>query len=432
MDLSHLLDSVPDTAEAGVYGRVHSVLGTRVQAFVPDATIGDLVSVERPGLAPLLTEIVGFSDQDVTLLPLGPSNGLTIHARVKALRRPLEVATGPDALGRVLDGLGQPLDGRPPIVGPLHRVDAECPSPMDRPAIERPISLGIRSIDGLLTLGEGQRIGLFAGPGAGKSQLLAQCARQTEADVFVLALVGERGRELREFLERALGAEGIRRGVVICATSDSPPLVRMKSAMVAMTHAEAFRARGQRVLFLMDSVTRFARAARDVGLSAGEAPVRRGYPPSVFAALPPLLERCGRTQSGSITALCTVLIEGDELDDPIADELRGLLDGHIALSRELAARGHFPAVDILESLSRCMPQVSGKAQQALAQTLRTHLARHREKRDLISLGAYHPGSDPALDDTLARIPAIEGFLQQDTHERTEPGETLERLAELFR
>lgn len=430
-DLSRFLERARQTDGDGHRGRLRSAIGTRLQADLPGGRIGEIVRIERPNGQPLLAEIVGFEDSAVNLLPLGEAAGLSADAPVEVLGTQLRVVTGEPALGRVLDGLGQPLDGGPALDGELRAVLAPAPDPLSRPPIERPISLGVRSLDALLTLAEGQRMGLFAGAGVGKSQLLAQCARQTDADVFVLALVGERGREVGEFLDGALGPEGRRRGVVVCATSDAPPLVRMKSALTAITHAEAFRDQGKRVLLLMDSLTRFARAAREVGLSAGETPVRRGYPPSVFAALPPLLERCGRTAAGSITALCTVLVEGDDLDEPIADELRGLLDGHIVLSRALASRGHYPAVDVLSSLSRCMPMATGPVHRQQAQALRAHLARHAEHRDLVQLGAYKPGSHPALDDTLARMPRIEAFLRQRQDEASPWDATLAELGGLL-
>jgi type III secretion protein N (ATPase) len=308
---------------------------------------------------------------------------------------------------------------------------APAPPPLSRRPIERPLPLGVRALDAFVTLGEGQRIGLFSGSGVGKSTLLGQIARGADADVFVVCLVGERGREVKDFLEHCLGEAGRARGVVVCATSDSPPLARMKCPYVATSIAEGFREQGKRVLLLMDSVTRFARAARDVGLAAGESPARRGYPPSVLSALPGLIERAGTDASGSITAVYTVLVEGDDdLDDPIADELRGLLDGHIVLSRSLAARSHFPAIDVPRSLSRLMPRLVADAHREAADAVRAHVALHEEKRDLISLGAYQRGSDARLDAAMARMPDIERFLRQDQHERVDYDTTLAALHEL--
>jgi type III secretion protein N (ATPase) len=306
------------------------------------------------------------------------------------------------------------------------------PNPFTRPRIKKALPLGVRAIDALLTVGEGQRIGLFAGSGVGKSTLLGQIARQASADVFVVCLIGERGREVVEFLEDALGEEGRKRGVVICATSDVPALIRLQSAYVATAIAEHFRDQGKRVLLLMDSVTRFARAGREVGLAAGEPPARRGYPPSVLAALPGLLERSGTSPEGSITALYTVLVEGGDMEEPIADEVRGILDGHIVLDRNLAVRGRYPAIDVLKSLSRVMPAVTSEAQRDQANTLRGHLAAFEEKRDLVSLGAYKAGSDPALDAAIARMPAIEAFLRQRPEARADVTETWQALGEALR
>jgi type III secretion protein N (ATPase) len=334
-------------------------------------------------------------------------------------------------LGRVLDGLGEPIDGGPALVPgpdltPLPVMRAP-PNPLSRPRIARPLPLGVRALDGLLTVGEGQRIGLFAGSGVGKSTLLGQIARQASADVFVVCLIGERGREVVEFLEDALGPEGRRRGVIVCATSDAPALVRLESAYVATAIAEHFRDRGQRVLLLMDSVTRFARAGREVGLAAGEPPARRGYPPSVLAALPGLLERSGTGPAGSITALYTVLVEGGDMEEPIADEVRGILDGHVVLDRQLAVRGRWPAIDPLASLSRVMEHVTSEEHRAAARKLRELLGLYEQKRDLVLLGAYKKGTDAQLDAALARIEKIEAFLRQGQKETSTFGDTLTRL-----
>jgi len=332
----------------------------------------------------------------------------------------------------VLDGLGQPIDGLGPIDGAPRSVYQRSPDPLTRPRITRSLATGVRAIDALLTLGEGQRVGLFAGSGVGKSTLLGQIARQADADVFVVCLIGERGREVREFLEDALGTEGRRRGVVVCATSDAPALVRLKSAHVATAIAEHFRDQGKRVLLMMDSVTRFARAGREVGLAAGEPPARRGYPPSVFAALPELLERAGTSERGSITGIYTVLVEGSDMEEPVADEVRGILDGHIVLDRALGARGRWPAIDVLKSLSRVMPAVTSEAQRDQANALRGHLAAFEEKRDLVSLGAYKAGSDPALDAAIARMPAIEAFLRQRPEARVDVTQTWQALEAALR
>jgi type III secretion protein N (ATPase) len=392
--------------------------------------VGDLVEIHRRGQPPLLAEVVGFQDQRATLLPFGSTAGLSAEDRVCATGEVLKITFGPSLLGRVLDGLGRPLDDGPRLQGTQLNVMRPSPNPLCRPRIEKPMAVGIRAIDALLTVGTGQRVGLFAASGVGKSSLLGQIARQADADVFVVCLVGERGKELVEFLDDALGPQGRARGVVVCATSDSPALLRMKSAYVATAIAEGFRDQGMRVLLLMDNITRFARAAREVGLAAGEAPARRGYPPSVFASLPPLLERYGTTTDGSITAFITVLVESDDLDEPISDEVRGLLDAHIVLSRELANRGHWPAVDILKSLSRSMEHVTGQVHQQAAQRAREHLANYQSKRDLFALGAYSRGTDPAFDAALDRIEPLSRFLRQSNREKSDYESSIERLKRL--
>ncbi len=411
MDADALSRRLSGVGTVGVEGRVTSLVGLALRALLPGGRVGQVVEVGR-GPAPLRAEVVGFEGDEVLLLPLGEAEGLGPDDPVRPAAEALRVRASPALLGRVLDGLGQPVDGGPAVAGEAWPVMRPPPAPLQRPRITRPLSLGVRVLDGLLTVGEGQRVGLFAGSGVGKSTLLGQVARFAEADVFVVCLIGERGRELREFLEDSLGEEGRRRSVVVCATSDAPALVRLKSAWVATSLAEYFRAQGQRVVLLMDSVTRFARAGREVGLAAGEPPARRGYPPSVFAALPALLERSGTSPEGSITAFYTVLVEGGDLDEPIADEVRGILDGHVVLDRALGARGRWPAVDVLASLSRVMDQVVGAEHHTDAAALRAHLAAYEAKRDLVALGAYTAGSDPALDAALSRLDAIEAFLRQ--------------------
>ncbi|MGZ6077398.1 MAG: FliI/YscN family ATPase, partial [Myxococcaceae bacterium] len=340
----------------------------------------------------------------------------------------LTVEVGEALVGRVLDGLGQPLDGRPLPAGLVRwPVDRPCPAPFRRARVDAPLTLGVRAIDGLCTVGRGQRLGLFAGAGVGKSTLLGQMARQTRADVTVVALVGERGRELREFVEDALGPEGLRRSVVVCATSDAPALVRLRAGFVATAIAEWFREQAGDVLFLLDSITRLARAQREVGLAAGEPPARQGYPPSVFSMLPRLLERTGNSERGSCTALYTCLVAGDDLEDPIADEVRGILDGHVVLDRRIAERGRWPAVDVLASLSRVMPQVTSGEHRRLAARFRELAAAYEQRRDLILLGAYTPGTDALTDEAIARQPQLEAFLAQERDEP--PGAVLDRLRE---
>lgn len=430
--LDGLADALGDAQPLRARGRVSSLVGLGLEARVPGVRVGELVEVRRHQGEPLLAEVVGFHGPDATLMPLGRAEGVSPEDEVIALGRPLQVTCGDGLLGRVLDGLGQPIDGLGPVAGTPRSVYQRSPDPLTRPRITRSLATGVRAIDALLTLGEGQRVGLFAGSGVGKSTLLGQIARQADADVFVACLIGERGREVREFLEDALGEEGRRRGVVVCATSDAPALVRLKSAHVATAIAEHFRDQGKRVLLMMDSVTRFARAGREVGLAAGEPPARRGYPPSVFAALPELLERAGTSERGSITGIYTVLVEGGDMEEPVADEVRGILDGHIVLDRVLGARGRWPAIDVLKSLSRVMPAVTSEAQRDQANALRGHLAAFEEKRDLVSLGAYKAGSDPALDAAIARMPAIEAFLRQRPEARAEVTQTWQALGEALR
>ena len=430
LDLARLEASLGEVAPVATEGRVRAIVGLSIRAAVPGARLGELVEIVRRGLPPLPAEVVGFELDDVMLVPFGTAEGVGPDDAVRATGRAHTITCGPSLLGRVLDGLGQPIDGGPPLVGERWAVMREPPNPMTRPRIERALPLGIRALDGLLTTGEGQRVGLFAGSGVGKSTLLGQIARQAEADVFVACLIGERGREVREFLEDALGPSGRARGVVVCATSDAPAMVRKKSAYVATAIAEHFRDQGKRVVLLLDSVTRFARAGREVGLSAGEPPARRGYPPSVFAELPRLLERSGTSEKGSITAFYTVLVEGGDMEEPIADEVRGILDGHVVLDRQLAARGRFPAIDPLVSLSRVMDGIVPPAHRDAASRLRAAIALYESKRDLVTLGAYKKGSDPRLDQVLSRIDAIEAFLKQRRDETSPLAQTVAALGKL--
>lgn len=395
-------------------GRVTAVTGLVVEAVLPEARLGDVVQIRRPGGEPLSAEVVGIREARAVLLPLGEPTAIGLDADVLALGRPLAVRVGEALRGRVLDGLGRPVDGKPLPPGlDEWPVDAPAPSPLSRRRITRPMELGIRAIDGPLTIGEGQRVGLFAGAGVGKSTLLGQIARGSRCDVAVVGLVGERGREVGEFLDGCLGPEGLRRSVVVVATSDAPALLRLKAAHVATSIAEWFASRGANVLLLLDSVTRYARARREVGLAAGEPPARQGYPPSVFQALPRLLERAGMRERGSITAVYTVLVAGGDMEEPIADEVRGILDGHVVLDRKLAAAGRFPAIDVLQSVSRVMPAVTTGEHRAAAGRLRELLAAWERNRDLISLGAYRAGSDALTDAAIARMPAIEAFLRQE-------------------
>jgi type III secretion protein N (ATPase) len=443
VDLGEALAQLDRVNPLRLAGRVSEVTGLLIRATIPGIRVGELVFIDTaPGAAPpqpgarLLAEVVGFRGDEVVLMPLGDAAGIGPDALVTPTGRPLSIQVGDGLLGRVLDGLGAPMDGRGPLAstarGPLADwpVDRPAPDPLSRRRIERPLALGVRAIDGLLTVGEGQRVGLFAGAGAGKSTLLGQIARHADADVNVICLCGERGREVVEFLDDALGPAGRARSVVVCATSDAPSLVRLKSAFVATAIAEWFREEGRRVLFMMDSLTRFARAQREVGLAAGEPPARQGYPPSVFALLPRLLERTGNSARGSITALYAVLVAGGDMEEPIADEVRGILDGHVVLSREIAARNHWPAIDVLPSLSRLMDAVADAEHRAAAARVRAILAAYERQRDLILLGAYRRGSDPRTDEAIARIDAIDAFLRQETAEAASMTDTRRRLLAL--
>jgi flagellum-specific ATP synthase len=406
-------------------GRVVDVVGLVMAAAGPAVEIGELVEIERPtpppGGAqggrgrprPLLAEAVGFRERRVLLMPLEGIGALAPGATATATGRRLMVACGRGLLGRVLDGLGRPVDGRGPVRAEEWR-PAEAPPPpaLSRRPIDEVLPVGVRAIDGLLTCGRGQRLGIFAGSGVGKSTLLGMLCRHTAADVAVVALVGERGREVREFLETDLGPDGLARSVVVVATSDEPPVVRLKAALVATTIAEHFRDRGLDVLLVMDSLTRFALALREVGLASGEPPTTRGYTPSVFAALPRLLERSGRAARGSITGFYTVLVEGDDLNEPVADAVRGLLDGHVVLSRQLSARGHFPAIDVLQSTSRLAQRLVDEEHLAAAERVRGILATFQQAEDLVDVGAYKPGTSPAIDHALRWIEPVRAFLRQ--------------------
>jgi flagellum-specific ATP synthase len=365
----------------------------------------------------MLTEVVGFDGGATMLMALQDIEGVCPGDEVIDLGHALSVPVGNELLGRVINGLGEPIDGRGDIRTIERRyLHAASPDPLTRPRVTKPLQVGVRSIDGLLTVGEGQRVGIFAGSGVGKSVLLGMMARFTAADVVVVGLVGERGREVRDFLEESLGAEGLKKSVVVCETSDRWPLLRIKGALTATTIAEHFRAQGKRVLLLMDSVTRVCHAMREVGLSLNEPVATRGYPPSVFATLPKLLERSGNSDKGSMTAIYTVLVDGDDMQEPVADTMRSILDGHIVLSRKLASRNHYPAIDVLNSVSRTMPQTTTREHRGAAGKVLEWLATYGEAEDLISIGAYSRGAMPALDKAIEKLPAINSYLKQDQSE----------------
>jgi flagellum-specific ATP synthase len=415
---SALLDRVLEAARPAVEGRVARVVGLNLEVDGLQLPIGAAVRVDAaPG--PVVAEVVAVQHDGLVCMPLGELRGVRAGDRAQAAAGATSVPVGPQLLGRVLDGLGRPIDGGPSLHHVPHViVDHAAPHPLTRRMIDEALPLGVRALDTLMPCGRGQRMGIFAGSGVGKSTLLSMITRGTEASVTVLALVGERGREVREFIEKDLGPEGLRRAVVVVATSDAPALVRLRAAFTATRIAESFRDQGNDVLLLMDSLTRFAMAQREVGLSAGEPPATRGYPPSVFAMLPRLLERAGAAERGSITGLYTVLVEGDDLMDPIGDASRAILDGHIVLSRALATAGHYPAIDVLESISRVGPAVTTAEQRAAATQLRRLLAAYREAKDLIEIGAYVTGTNPLVDRAVELREAMDGFLRQDVYEST--------------
>lgn len=416
-----------------INGKVTQVIGLMVESEGPDASIGEVCYIyPNKSLTPLKAEVVGFRDNKVLLMPLGELQSIGPGCDVVGTGKPLTVQVGSELLGKVLDGLGQPLDGSllPSRMG--HYSTFNKPSnPLTRPRVKEPISVGVRAIDGLLTMGKGQRVGIFAGSGVGKSTLMGMIARNTAADVNVIGLIGERGREVLDFIERDLGPEGLARSVVIVATSDQPALIRMKGALIATTVAEYFRDRGLNVMLMMDSVTRYAMALREVGLAIGEPPAMRGYTPSVFAALPKLLERAGTGPTGSITALYTVLVDGDDMNEPIADAVRGILDGHIVLNRGIANRGHFPAIDVMASISRVMKDIVTKEQNEAAENLKRLMSVYKNSEDLINIGAYQKGSNAEIDESIELIQTIWNFTKQKVDEKATLSDSQERLITEF-
>ncbi len=427
---SRLLEAVQTAPHVRAVGEVVRVVGTTVEAAGLNVRLGSLCWIERPEGGMVTAEAVGFKDGRVTLVPFGELSGIRLGSRVKLREHQFRVPVGPSLLGRVLDGFGRPLDGKGPLDAPLRPLQGRAPHPLERARVLVPLSTGVRAIDGLLTAGKGQRLGIFAGSGVGKSTTLAMLARNGAATVNVLALIGERGREVQEFIQEQLGPSGLARSVVVVATSDQPALLRLKAAELATAVAESFRDEGDDVLFMMDSVTRLAMAQREIGLGAGEPPALRGYPPSVFSVLPKLLERAGNSDRGTMTAFFTVLVEGDDLSEPIADTVRSILDGHIVLRRSLAERNHYPAIDVLGSISRVMPQIADPDHLRLAGAFRAHLAEFEGARDLIEVGAYAAGSNPAIDRAIAIRPVLEEFLVQRVDEPSDLATTRARLASL--
>lgn len=435
IDFSRYFQELDGVTPVEVRGRVTEVVGLIVKAVVPHVWVGELCLVKTPhATEPIKAEVVGFLDNEVLLMPLGDMRFIGMNCEVIPTGHALTVRVGDGLKGRVLNGLGEPIDTDEK--GPL-RYDDEYPvyntppDPLKRRRILDHITVGVRSIDATLTCGEGQRIGLFAAAGVGKSTLLGMIARNALAEVNVIALIGERGREVRDFLEKDLGPEGLAKSVIVVATSNEPALVRLKGAYVATAIAEYFRDSGKKVMLMMDSVTRFARAQREVGLACGEPPARAGYTPSVFSELPKLLERAGMSDRGSITAFYTVLVEGDDMNEPVADEVRSILDGHIILSRDLASRNHYPAISVSQSVSRVMSSIAESEHKKAAAKLREVLATYEKEKDLIMIGAYQKGSDQRVDYAIQKIDAVNNFLKQSTEEKVGFEETVKQLKELF-
>ncbi|MGB9813195.1 MAG: flagellar protein export ATPase FliI [Thermovenabulum sp.] len=417
-------------------GKISKIIGLTIEAEGPPAEIGELCEISPPyskgyGKS-ILAEVVGFKGDTVILMPLGDIESVGPGWDVVALGEKLTVPVGENLLGRVLDGLGNPIDGKGPIKNLIrYPLINSPPNPIERKPIDEPLPVGVRAIDALLTCGKGQRIGIFAGSGVGKSTLLGMIARNTKADVNVIALIGERGRELNTFIQKDLGEEGLKRSVVVVATSDNPPLIRTKGAFTATAIAEYFRDQGLDVMLMMDSVTRFAMAQREAGLAAGEPPVSRGYTPSVFAILPKLLERAGKGKIGSITGIYTVLVDGDDFNEPISDAVRGILDGHIVLSRTLANMNFYPAIDVLASVSRLMNDVITDEHKELSSRVKNILSIYKEVEELINIGAYKKGTNPKIDEALRYIDKINNFLKQDVDEKSDFEETLSYLRNIF-
>lgn len=421
-----------DARNFRITGRVNEVVGLIVESIgPPGVSIGELCHIRKPDGEEVPAEVVGFEDNIVQVMPIGDVQGISSNSEVIPTGHPFRMKVGNHLLGRVIDGRGEPMDTGPPLTrGKPMSIYRESPSSLHRQRITEPLATGVRAIDGCLTLGRGQRVGIFSGSGVGKSTLMGMIARSTEADVNVIALVGERNREVREFIDKNLQG-ALEKSVVVAATSDQPPLVRKRASYIATTIAEYFRDEGQDVLLMMDSVTRVARAQREIGLAAGEPPATRGYPPSVFNFLPKLLERAGAGETGTITAIYNVLVEGDDFNEPISDTVRGILDGHISLSRDLASRNHYPAIDVLESVSRVKDDVIDEEHLGAAGKLKEVMATYRDAEDLINIGAYEEGSNPEIDYALEHIEAVRNFLQQDVYDQSEYEETVAALETIF-
>jgi flagellum-specific ATP synthase len=425
-------DKVVEKSYIKHMGRVAKIVGLTIESIGPHVTVGEACLISSADKSKhVLSEVVGFKDNRILLMPLDDMEGIGPGSHVESIGHQLQVSVSDKLLGRVLDGLGKPIDGLGPLyTNELYNIENGAPDPLTRDRIEDILPIGVKAIDGVLTVGKGQRVGIFAGSGVGKSTLLGMIAKNTKADINVIALIGERGREVREFIERDLGPEGLKRSIVIVATSDKPAMVRQKAAKTATAIAEYFRDNGRNVLLMMDSLTRFSMAQREIGLAIGEPPVSRGYTPSVFAVMPKLLERAGNSDVGSITALYTVLVDGDDMNEPITDAARGILDGHIVLSRKMANKNHYPAIDILQSVSRVMSEVVTKSHKQNANYLTRIVATYRDAEDLINIGAYSKGSNEDIDEAIKKIKAVNEFLQQEVDEVVGIEEIISMLNEI--
>lgn len=432
MDFSRFMTAIDRADLVRVVGKVVQVVGLVIEAQVQGVFVGELCRIEVSDTHSIRCEVVGFKEEKVLLMPLGPMAGIRPGSRIFATGSPIQVKVGMGLLGRVLNGLGEPMDNKGELeYDTVYTIDNDPPDPVMRPRITTVMKTGVRAIDGLLTVGNGQRIGIFAGSGVGKSTLMGMLARNCSADINVISLVGERGREVKDFIEESLGEEGLKRSVVVCATSDVPPLIRLKGAMIGTAIAEYFRDQGKNVLFMMDSVTRFAMAQREIGLATGEPPTTKGYTPSVFAMLPRLMERAGTSEKGSITAIYTVLVDGGDMDEPVADAARGILDGHMVLSRDLAARNHYPCIDVGQSVSRLFSSIASDKHKKAAGQLREALAKYTEAEDLINIGAYVKGSNPKIDYAVEKIDSINDFLRQGTFDAVAYEKTVQTLSSIF-
>ncbi|MEY8392064.1 flagellar protein export ATPase FliI [Lachnospiraceae bacterium] len=434
--MTYNLDKYDQLADKNYYqhmGKVVKIVGLTIESVGPNAKLSDLcrIIIDKNKDISIMAEVVGFRDKRLLLMPYESVEGLGVGCIVENTGHPLSVCVGNEMLGHTLDGMGRPTDVEELVLREEYPVDAAPPDPMAREIIDEVLPLGVKAVDGLITVGKGQRIGIFAGSGVGKSTLLGMFARNTRADINVIALIGERGREVREFIERDMGEEGMRRSVVVVATSDRPALLRRNAAKTATAIAEYFRDQGKDVLLMMDSLTRFSMAQREIGLASGEPPVTRGYPPSVYSEMPKLLERAGNSDKGSITGLYTVLVDGDDFNEPITDTARSILDGHIMLDRKLAHKNHYPAIDVLQSISRVMSSIAGKEHKEAAGKLKNVLATYQEAEDLINIGAYKSGSNKNIDYAIEKIEEVNGFLLQETHDKFSFEEILDMMEQIF-